>query len=150
LDVSPFLSIKAALEFREKMGGEERIMKYNNRLAVQGGRAAAEILGTCLLDLSDNSLTANMVNVELPIIKSQVGDDVAAWVANADEWFFTTLMQEFKTVIKVYSYEGKIWARFSAEIWLEVADFEYGARALLELSKRVNEGAAPNFRVKAT
>lgn len=139
------LSINAALEFRQMLGGEDRIMSYNHDLAIRGGKAAASILGTCVLDLSDNLLTASMVNVQVPIIKSRLGSNIDAWISSAGPWFFTTLLSEFKTVIPVYSYNGNIWARFSAQIWLEVTDFEYGARALMELSNRINQGTAPQF-----
>jgi len=149
LDVSPFLSVDAALEFRQKMGGEDRIMNYNHDLAVRGGKAAAKILDTCVLDLPDNSLTACMVNVQLPIIKSRIGNDLTAWLMVADSWLFDSLFKEFKTVLPIFEYRGKIWARFSAQIWLEVADFEYGAKALLELSNRINQGTAPDFRANA-
>lgn len=132
------------------MGGEERIMGYTRDLAIRGGKAAAQILDTCVMDLADNALTAGMVNVQLPIIKSRTGADAAAWMDAADPWFFSTLHKEFKTCLTVFEYHGKIWARFSAQIWLEVADFEYGARALLELSKRINEGNAPDFRRSQT
>ncbi|UZJ56896.1 hypothetical protein CBS101457_006216 [Exobasidium rhododendri] len=146
LDVSPFLSVNAALEFRQKMGGEDRIMKYNHDLAIRGGKAAASILDTCIMDLPDESLTACMVNVQLPIIRSRIGTDLTVWINYADSWFFTSLYQEFRTALPVFEYDGKLWARFSAQIWLEVADFEYGARALLELCTRINEGTAPDFR----
>lgn len=139
------LSINAALEFRQMLGGEDRIMNYNHDLAVRGGKAAAAILDTCVLDLPDNSLTASMVNVQVPIIKSRLGPDVNAWIVSAGTWFFNTLLLEFKTVIPIYAYNGNIWARFSAQIWLEVADFEYGARAILELTNRINQGTAPQF-----
>jgi hypothetical protein len=148
LDPSPFLSIDAALDFRQMLGGEERIMSYNHYLAQKGGIAAAGILDTCVLDPPDAELTCCMVNVQVPIIKSKIGTDIDVWMTVANDWFFTTLLQEYKILVTVFAWQGRIWARFSAQVFLEVADFEYGARALLELANRVNQGNAPDFLAK--
>lgn len=110
--------------------------------------AAAQILDTCILESPDAELTCCMVNVQVPIIKSKIGSDIDAWMAAANNWFFTTLLQEYKTLLVVFAWQGRIWARFSAQVFLEVADFEYGARALLELAHRVNQGNAPDFLAK--
>jgi hypothetical protein len=127
------------------LGGEERIMSYNRFLAYKGGIAAAKILDTCILEPADPDLTCAMVNVQVPIIKSRLGSDVDAWMTAANSWFFITLQQEFKCTLNLFAFQGKIWARFSAQVWLEVSDFEYGARCLLDLANRVNEGSAPDF-----
>ena len=45
-DWTPFFSVSAALEFRESLGGEDRIMRYCHTLAVQSvGRRSPESLG---------------------------------------------------------------------------------------------------------
>jgi hypothetical protein len=50
-----------ALDFRKYLGGEKRITEYCHNLAVDGGRKAAEILGTEMVETKDGELTANMV-----------------------------------------------------------------------------------------
>lgn len=50
-----------ALDFREKIGGEVKIQEYCHRLAREGGKRVAEILGTQLLD-PDDRFTASMVS----------------------------------------------------------------------------------------
>jgi hypothetical protein len=52
-----------ALDFRERIGGERKIQEYCHRIALQGGRKAAEILGTDLMDERDE-FTASMVRLE--------------------------------------------------------------------------------------
>lgn len=154
-DMAPRLSVQAALDFREKLGGEARIMNYCHDLAVRGGLAAARILGTSMMDLDDRSMTGCMANVRLPILNARIangakdGAAMQAWVNKASSWFFDSLLNEFKTIIPLYLHDDKIWARISAQIWLDIDDFEYGARALLELCKRINEGQAPDFNVGA-
>ena len=56
-----------ALEFREWMGGEEKINAYCHDLAIKGGKRLAEVLGTRVMD-PEGDLTLNMVR--LPIFSS--------------------------------------------------------------------------------
>jgi hypothetical protein len=44
-DYVPFLSVKAAIDFRTWLGGEERITKYCHELALEGGKVAQKIFG---------------------------------------------------------------------------------------------------------
>lgn len=57
-EVTPWV---AALEFRRFLGGEKRITEYCHALAVSGGRTAAEVLGTEVVETANGELTANMV-----------------------------------------------------------------------------------------
>jgi len=50
------------MRFRQQIGGEKAINSYCHFLALHGGRLAAEILGTTVMD-EDGSLTANMVRL---------------------------------------------------------------------------------------
>lgn len=50
-----------ALDFRETIGGEAKIQEYSHRLAREGGKKVAEILGTEMLD-KDDQFTASMVS----------------------------------------------------------------------------------------
>lgn len=62
IDPTPYLSIGPALDFREWLGGETKINNYTRALAIAGGKRVAEILGTYVMDDTENSeLTLNMV-----------------------------------------------------------------------------------------
>lgn len=51
LDNAPYLCVRDSIEWRERvLGGEERILEYQESLARQGGRKVAEILGTKVLE----------------------------------------------------------------------------------------------------
>jgi selenocysteine lyase/cysteine desulfurase len=82
LDTSPYLCVKDAIKWRkEVLGGEERIMEYTQWLAKEGGKAAAAILGTEILENGKGTLTnCAMVNVALPIdispVKAENNDDI--------------------------------------------------------------------------
>lgn len=51
-----------ALDFRKFLGGEKRITEYCHSLAIAGGRKAAEVLGTEMVETDEGELTANMVS----------------------------------------------------------------------------------------
>lgn len=70
-DPVPFLSVDAALDFRESIGGEQKINEYCHSLALQGGRRLAEVLGTRVLD-ETGEFTANMVSNNHAINKMKV------------------------------------------------------------------------------
>jgi len=119
------LSVSAALDFRGKLGGEVRIRNYNNSLARRGGEVAAKILQTEIMETEDEELTAAMVNVRLPLMNSKVNEE--NWY-KVRVWMMETLTNEYKTVMPVFRHNEKMWARISAQVWLELSDFEYGAR----------------------
>ena len=52
--------VRAAMDFREWLGGEYKINKYNHALAIAGGKYLAELLGTRVMD-PDGEFTLNMV-----------------------------------------------------------------------------------------
>jgi hypothetical protein len=49
-------------------------------------------------------------------------------------------MDECKTYIAVIFYNGAWWARFSAQVYLGIEDFMFGARVLKVLCERVRNG----------
>ena len=59
------LSIKSALDFRDSIGGEEKINEYCHKLAITGGLRLAEILGTQMMYSSDEEehYIVNMVGL---------------------------------------------------------------------------------------
>ena len=58
--------VRAAVDFREWLGGEVRINAYCRDLALKGGQRLAEIFGTETMDKTTNhELTLNMVRSPL-------------------------------------------------------------------------------------
>ena len=52
--------VRAAIDFREWLGGERKINEYNHALAITGGKHLAERLGTSVMD-PDGEFTLSMV-----------------------------------------------------------------------------------------
>lgn len=102
-DYSPLLSLDTALEFQTvRLGGEERVRKYNRSLALLGGLRVSQILGTEILETnSEPTLTASMVNVRLPLVSRIIGTDASDWLwgqGGGEQYFFDTLSDDFATV----------------------------------------------------
>lgn len=149
IDYSPILSLDAALDFRERLGGEDRIQQYNNSLALLGGHRIAQILDVSLLETSPQPmLTTHMVNLPLPIVPRVIGghghDAVNVWLykKGGEAYIWDTLLDEFHTAVTVWAFQGQVFVRVSAQIWLDLDDFDYLGRALKEICRRINSGEA--------
>jgi len=92
----------------------------------------AEVLGTELQDEQDQ-FTANMVDVLLPFPE----DELKKHPTTIGLMMQQKLLQEWNCMSSIYIHNGKLWARASAQIWLEVSDFEYVARALASVCQDV-------------
>ncbi|KAI1419420.1 pyridoxal phosphate-dependent transferase [Xylaria sp. FL1777] len=137
LDTSAYVCVKEAIEWRERvLGGEAKIMDYTQTLAREGGKVVARILGTEVLDNGSQTMSkCAMTNVALPI-----NTDVAS--ISTQHWMMMTMVKEYKTFIALIVHAGRVWARLSAQVYLDVKDFEWAGYTLLELCARVNRGEA--------
>lgn len=116
MDFSPYMTVPAALKFREDVGGEEAIMSYNHRLALNGSAYLAEAFGTEVLQ--DVDQIGNIVDVGLPI--NNPDDPRLASIFRFDNWF-----DRFPEVyVPAYQLGGKWWIRISVQIYNDFKDFE--------------------------
>ncbi|KAF7529445.1 hypothetical protein G7054_g9817 [Neopestalotiopsis clavispora] len=155
LDTSSYLCIKDAIQWRkETFGSEEEIMKYTQWLAAEGGRRTAEILGTTVMDNKSGGLAkCALVNIALPMwVKPAPGatnapedfapqpDDIILSLDESlgvDQWIRKVFMEEYKTFMPLYIHRHRVWFRLSAQVYLDVHDFEWAGKAMLEVIKRV-------------
>ncbi|KAJ2993257.1 hypothetical protein NUW58_g1899 [Xylaria curta] len=135
VDSSPFVCVKEAIEWRERvLGGETGIMEYTQTLAQEGGRAVARILETKVLDNKSQTMSkCAMTNVALPI-------DVDLATPSTQDWMMRTMVKEYKTFVALRVHAGQLWCRLSAQVYLDVEDFEWAGHMLLELCERVRRG----------
>ncbi|KAI9805081.1 MAG: hypothetical protein M1825_000915 [Sarcosagium campestre] len=79
-------------------------------------------------------------------------DDPAAFtlarkdVGDVTNWILRSLLDEHNTFIAISFHAGALWARFSAQVYLEVTDFEYGARVLGGLCEAVKRCQGPSLQ----
>lgn len=143
IDPSPYLTIPAAIAYRESIGGEKAIQDYCFNLALQAGDRAASIFGTKVLENDEGTLGGICLrNILLPLSYEKIvniaGTDVVQYPVIT--WMTATMVREHDTFMALVFYDGGWWVRFSAQVYLEIEDYEWGARTLLELCKRAEKG----------
>lgn len=146
LDNSPYLCVKDAISWREKVGGEDAIIKYLWDLNKRGTRVVAEALGTHVLENKAGTMTNNaMGNVALPIWVGTKGEGAKEEdvVLGNDEWnrvfqwMLVTMKDEHKTFLCMFVHDGRFWVRLSAQVYLDLDDYEWVAGMLKGLCGRV-------------
>jgi len=141
-DLSPYFCIPTALAFREEAcGGEARIRSYCTALARDAGDRAAQLLGTEVLDNAEGTLRRDvfMFNVRLPLGAGNV-EMGAGGPVGVVQWMATRMLEEHGTFMALLWHGGCWWVRFSAQVYLELEDFEWGAEVLRGLCERVEKG----------
>lgn len=151
-DDSAYLCVKDAIAWRrDVLGGEERIMAYLWDLNKRGIAAVAATLGTSFLENRAGTLTdCAMANVALPIWvgdkgreQAGPGDTVLATGGEANDafnWMQGTLVDEYKTFMAVFYRWDRFWVRISAQVYLDMGDYEWAGRTLKVLCERVAKG----------
>jgi len=125
IDLVPYLTVGTALDFRNWLGGEEKINAYCHSLALAGGKRLAKILGTEVMHGKDeDELTLNMVNVSLPIPPRIEYTQALAQTITLE------MINRWNAAVVPYWHNGKMWVRCCAQVWSEVSDFEYVGKAL--------------------
>lgn len=148
IDNSPYLCIPAAIQYRRSIGGESAIISYNQNLARAAAYRAAEILGTKVLDNSTRTLTkCCLSNTQLPLSFSNISALAKEKGVEADkvkglvvDWIQQTLVDEKDTFMAILWHAGHWWVRWSAQVYLELSDFEWAAETLKGICERVREG----------
>ncbi|RKU39912.1 hypothetical protein DL546_001764 [Coniochaeta pulveracea] len=148
IDSSPYLCVTDAIQWRkETFGGEANIIDYQRKLAREGGKRVAEMLGTVVLENKKGTLTdCAMVNVALPlVIEGGVGGSVderedikipRAKALQVTNWLLATMMKDYKTFMALFVHQDRWWVRLSAQVYLESEDFEWAGETLKELCEK--------------
>lgn len=130
MDYSPILTVTAALKFREDVGGEEAIMNYNHRLAIDGGTYLANLFGTEILQYLDQ--IGNMVDVRLPINNPNDGNLTPSF-------WSSSLFERFPHIFVPTNKIGDKWyIRVSAQIYNDLDDFEVLGNVFNTICNEIN------------
>jgi hercynylcysteine S-oxide lyase len=146
IDNAPYLCVADSIRWREEvLGGEKRVLEYTQGLAKAGGLRVAEILGTHVLENQSGTLgRCTMVNVALPL---WVGTGPEGKVLSTSEapgvkqWMEETLIADHNTFIQLFIYQQRFWTRLSAQVYLDMSDFEFGGRVLESMCARAAKKA---------
>ncbi|KAI1843735.1 hypothetical protein JX265_001031 [Neoarthrinium moseri] len=140
-DNTPYLCVPIALQFRKShCGGESTVMSYCTKIAKDGGRKMAEIMGTeTLTNVTGSLQQCCFVNVRLPVTLADLDapDSKGLHIA---KWMQEKTPAEYETYIPIKFYKGGFWCRISGQIYLTIDDFEWAAETLMDLCKRVKGG----------
>lgn len=119
-----------------------KIMEYCDQISSEGGRLAAKILGTEVMENKTKTLTiCAFSNVRLPLeIGNGEGQILEKDMYRVAVWMTAELMKEWDVYLPVYFHANQFWTRFSGQIYLDFGDFEKGARALKKLCERAKRG----------
>ena len=141
VDQTPYLCVPKAIQFRkDTCGGEEAIRQYCFNLARTGGKKVAAILGTEVMENSQQTLgQCCFANVRLPLGSVQEGLEAGEGPIIV-KWLMDHAMTDFDTWIPGKFYGEAFWVRLSAQIYLEMKDFEWAGGVLLKLCHRIIKG----------
>eukprot|EP00127_Corallochytrium_limacisporum_P004253 Clim_evm198s157 gene=Clim_evmTU198s157 len=135
IDFSPILATMQSLEFMDKVcGGFKKLHKYNTELADKAAHRLAEMWGTEVAYVDCDQPLINMRHVRLPDV-----DDVGE-ASEAQALSVYLLKNSFTAFVKVLDYKGKptLFTRISANIYLDMDDFEKYGNYVLNLKGEYN------------
>lgn len=119
----PIATIPEAFKFRNcECKGEQAIYQYCHKLAVEVGKMLAEMWETSYL--SDKEQISTMINVEVPF------GDIHIW-KKIEEPVMKELVKR-NVYIPLVVHNGKLYARFSAQIYTELEDFRKAGDILID------------------
>ena len=81
-----------------------------------------------------------LANIQLPLFID--GEGGLGWeeVHEVRNWMESQLIEKYNTFACVFEYKGKLWARVSGQVYLELSDFEWLGQVLQELCTAVKAG----------
>ena len=146
MDNSPYLCVPAALEWRGRLTwegkrGEEAVMGYTQHLAREAGKVVSSAFGTEVMENAEGTLgECNFSNVRLPLSYADVAGRDYSKAVKVGQWIAKVLVEEYNTFIAIIFHAEAWWVRLSSQVYLTVEDFEWGAKVLSEVCKRVRAG----------
>lgn len=137
-DRTAFCAILAALDYRQSLGGEQRIMNYNHELAMFAGQFLSNLWKTQIL--SPTSMQSSMTNVQVPTNNYTVCQMIVGELYDN----YNTMVSGASNIVPPF---GNIpcYLRLSAQIYQEKTDWENLGHLIIQLLKKYN-AFEPNMK----
>lgn len=137
----PIAVIPDAIKFREtECGGERAIFDYCHSLAKRVAERISSKWGTSYLKQADGPTLINtLVNIEVPT--QYIGLDVSALKKNWSKFLkvvHTKMVDEYNAYTPSIN-NGKLYARYSCQIYNEISDYEIASECLIKVLKEFVE-----------
>ena len=124
-DYTALLSLSAAIDFRQDvLGGDDAIYDYVRHLALTARRYLLELWNTA--PLVPESMEEFMINVGLPISDPTVAKELQQDLLE-QHGMYAIVVQDHVS--------GMIYTRLSAQVYLEISDFQRLGQAVLDFIK---------------
>ncbi|OMJ28050.1 putative L-cysteine desulfhydrase 1 [Smittium culicis] len=127
VDFSTFLSINAAIDFVEAVGGLKAVLSYCHTLAEQATDLFISKYNFVPLT-NEKSQIASFVNLKIPLL--EFGNPKHDKVGYAVD---RILLAQYNTSGKLYPHNGHWYVRLSAQIFLSLDDFDKYGKLLVEI-----------------
>jgi len=112
-DLSPHLAAPAGIEFMRELGIDD-MRRYQHELAMETGRILTRGWGTILE--TPEPMIGSMITVPMPASLGTTRDD-AQRIRDA-------LLFEDRIEVQMHSFQNQLWARISAQVYVDVAGIE--------------------------
>jgi isopenicillin-N epimerase len=119
-DPSAHLAAPAGIAFLRELG-EDAVRQYNHQLAWEGARTLVARWGTELG--MPETMVGTMATFPMPASLGSTDDD-AARLRDA-------LLYEDRIEAQIHAWRGRLWARISGQVYLEMADIDRFGEAVL-------------------
>lgn len=127
-DYSAMQTTIELLKFREEVcGGDQAIFDYQNNLAKQASELVCKELNTTDIDNSGTPMAMFTVRFPLQLDPKLHLDFI--------DFAHDKFANKYKTFIPLATYNGELFARFSASIYLDLEDFKSGVWAIKQVIK---------------
>lgn len=123
-DVTPWLSVPAAIAAVESRWGWARLQQWQHQMAVAGGQQMAAAFGTETTDGSGGDMTGAMVSARLPELACQRYADGFA--------FRDEIARRHRVEISIDDSSRCWWARMSFGAWNRSGDVDVAIEAVLD------------------
>jgi len=130
-DRTPYCAILSALDYRQSLGGEQRIMDYNQNLAQVGGRYLSRLWETKIL--SPENMQSGMTNVQVPTNNLTICQMVVVELYNT----YNTMVSGASNIVPELG-DIPCYLRLSAQIYQEENDWHVLGALIVKLLKQFN------------